>query len=59
MSCCFPLLLARLFSPSLLVVPGSSRFSVLPVLDEIGDDGRIGERRGVAEIAKVVFRDLA
>jgi hypothetical protein len=29
------------------------------VLDEIGDDGRIGERRGVAEIAKVVFRDLA
>jgi hypothetical protein len=50
---------SRVFSVRRFSCPGSSRFSVLPVLDEIGDDGRIGERRGVAEIAKVVFRDLA
>src|SRR5712672_2339044 len=32
---------------------------VLPVLDEIIDHGGIGERRGVAEAARFVLRDLA
>src|SRR5499427_8464826 len=41
------------------VRPLSVRLLVLPVADEIVDYGRIGERRGVAEIAVLVFRDLA
>ncbi len=37
----------------------SRAFFILPVVDEIIDDGGIGERRGVAEIGKIIFRDLA
>src|SRR5258707_6615555 len=35
------------------------RLAVLSVADEVVDDARVGERRGVAEIAVLVFRDLA
>src|SRR6516162_5862117 len=41
------------------VRPLSVRLLVLPVADEIVDHGRVGERRGVAEIAVLVFGDLA
>src|SRR5262252_11011233 len=37
----------------------SSRFFVLAVLNEIVDHVRIGKRRGVAKIGKVVLGDLA
>src|SRR5204862_2105837 len=37
----------------------SVRLAVLPVADEILDHGRAGQRRGVAEIAVLVFRNLA
>src|SRR3974377_2384434 len=36
-----------------------SRALVLPVGHQIVDDGRVGERRGVAEITELVLRDLA
>src|SRR5215469_15600479 len=39
--------------------PLSVRLLVLPVADEIVNPWRVGERRGVAEIAVLVFGDLA
>src|SRR5262249_266928 len=41
------------------VRPLSVRLLVLPVADEVVDHGRVAERRGVAEIAVLVFGDLA
>ena len=32
---------------------------ILTVVDQILHDGRVGERRGVAEIGKIVLGDLA
>src|SRR6185312_7987243 len=34
-------------------------FAVLPILDEVVDHGRIGQRRGVAQAARLVLGDLA
>src|SRR5271166_2673268 len=45
------------FQGSLAVASGLA--AVLTVVDQFADDGGIGERRGVAEHAVFVFRDLA
>src|ERR1700733_6771668 len=37
----------------------SGALAVLPVADEVVDHGGIGERRGVAEICRLVLGDLA
>ena len=36
-----------------------SRAAILPIVDKLLDDGRIGQRRDVAEIAEIVLGDLA
>src|SRR5262249_22089298 len=39
--------------------PRFRRLLVLPIVDQVVDYGRICQRRGVAEIAKLVFSDFA
>ena len=36
-----------------------SDFLVLPIGDEVVDDGGIGQRRGIAEVGEIVLGDLA